>query len=487
MQKKFLNGLQQNVEVLRAYFNQSIDFYTKPISICGFSCCICMFEGLSSIERLWIMMLDILSKPEITPKNPEELFEFIMERTAIPMESKCAVGFEDARMRLTSGASLILIDGCTKGVVISTQSMQYRSVQEPSGEGNVRGAREGFTEPLRVNISLVRRLIRTGDLTIETMIVGARTKTEIAVLYHKTLTPAPLLKTVKERLEKIQIPFVFDSGYLAGFIQKSGFSFFQSVGYTERPDTAAAKICEGKIIVLVNGSPFAMVVPYFFNENFQSMDDYAEKAYFASFVRLLKYTAFIIAVLLPGTFVSIANFTPELLPPQLLYKIAAAEQATPLPLFLEALFVNFLLEIVREAGLRMPKPIGHSVSLVAALIVGDAAVNAGLLGTPVVIVAALTAISSFVVPSLYEPVTVLRILFILAGGLFGPVGIIALLFCALSSACNLQAFGLPFTAPIAPAAKSFLTDGLLRRSWSKLSQSNFSLKDLKRGAPHDKK
>lgn len=162
-----------------------------------------------------------------------------------------------------------------------------------------------------------------------------------------------------------------------------------------------------------------MIVPYFFNENFQSMDDYSEKAYFASLIRILKYSAFLIAVMLPGVFVSVANFTPELLPPELLYKVASAELATPLPLFMEALFVNFLLEIVREAGLRLPKPIGHSVSLVAALIVGDAAVSAGIVGTPVVIVAAMTAICTFVVPSLYEPITVLRILYILAGGSWG--------------------------------------------------------------------
>ena len=275
---------------------------------------------------------------------------------------------DDARAQLTAGTSVILIDGVDRALVVSTQSMQFRSVQEPSGENNIRGSREGFTELLRVNISLVRRLIRTDELMVETLTLGERTQTEIALLYNKDLVPAPLLRLVKERLRTTKIPFVFDSGYLAAFLQRSRFSFFQAVGYTERPDTASAKICEGKIIVIANGSPFAMIIPYFFNENFQSMDDYSEKAYFASLIRIFKYTAFFLAVMLPGVFVSVVNFTPELLPPQLLYKVASAEMATPLPLFLEAIFVNFLLEIVREAGLRLPKPIGHSVSLVAALI-----------------------------------------------------------------------------------------------------------------------
>ena len=184
------------------------------------------------------------------------------------------------------------------------------------------------------------------------------------------------------------------------------------------------------------------------------MDDYSEKAYFASLIRILKYSAFLIAVMLPGVFVSVANFTPELLPPELLYKVASAELATPLPLFMEALFVNFLLEIVREAGLRLPKPIGHSVSLVAALIVGDAAVSAGIVGTPVVIVAAMTAICTFVVPSLYEPITVLRILYIgrRPPGAFG-YRYAAVLYAA--GDVRYEFFRYPYTAPIAPGSSAF--------------------------------
>ena len=360
MEQTLTTSLLDNKLALKGLFGTATDFYTKDITLMGYPACICMFEGLSSIERLWIMMLDVLSKPDVQPETPEELFDYILTQTAIPLESKSVVCVEDARAQLTAGTSVILIDGVARGLVLSTQSMQFRSVQEPSGDGTVRGSREGFTEPLRVNISLMRRLIRSGELMVETMTVGEHTKTEIALLYNTQLVPKQMLSTVKRRLESVKLPFLFDTGYLAAFLQKSRFSFFQSVGYTERPDTACAKICEGKIIIMANGSPFAMIVPYFFNENFQSMDDYSEKAYFASLIRILKYSAFLIAVMLPGVFLSVANFTPELLPPELLYKVASAELATPLPLFMEALFVNFLLEIVREAGLRLPCGGDHS-------------------------------------------------------------------------------------------------------------------------------
>ena len=336
---------------------------------------------------------------------------------------------------------------------------------------------------LRVNICLVRRLVRTQTFMAETLTCGEKTQTELALLYDRKLVSQPLLAEIRRRASQAKLPFVFDTGYLAPFLQRGYFSFFQSVGYTERPDTAAAKICEGKIVLMANGSPFAMLIPYFFSENFSSMDDYSEKAYFATLVRCLKYAAFLIAVMLQGVFVSIANFTPELLPKEMLYKIAASEQATPLPLFLEAMLVTFLLEIVREAGLRLPKPIGHSVSLVAALIVGDAAVSAGLVGTPVVIVAALTAICTFVVPSLYEPITVLRLLFILTGGLLGPLGIAGMFFCMLVSASGMHAFGIPYLAPIAPSTGGFLRDGIIRLAWPSLAKKAFTVRDL----PQDEK
>lgn len=472
-------SLYRTKQGLKNMFGNSVDFYTKDIDIEGFQCCICMFENLSSIERLWIMMLDNLSNPKQKIKSPAALYDYITRNTAIPIEKIEVASFEDAQTQLTAGVSLILIDGFDKAIVISTQSMQFRSVQETSGEGNLRGSREGFTELLRVNISLIRRLIRTDELYVETMTLGEKTKTDIALCYNGKLCPQDFLSNVKNKLKTADIVMLLDTGYLAPHLQK-GFSFFSSVGYTERPDTACAKVCEGKLVILANGTPFALIVPYFFSENFQSMDDYSQKAYFASFIRTLKYFAFFLAIMLPGIFVSVANFTPELFPPQLLYRIAAAEQATPLPLFLEAVLMIILLEIVREAGLRLPKAIGHSVSLVAALIVGDAAVSAGIVGTPIVIVTALTAICTFVVPSLYEPITVLRILFVFAGGILGPIGIVGLFTVMLVNICGMENFGFAYTSPYFPFSKGAFSDGLFRAPLKSLSKNNFNISQIKK-------
>ena len=481
MTKPLGAALGRNIDCLQQMFGNSADLYTKPVQVLGIPCCLCMFEGLSTLERLWVVMLSMLNESHYQAKNGSDLFEYIQKNTDLPLENTPVEDFDALRVQLTAGTTVMLIEGCCKAVVLSTQNMQFRSVQEPSGEGDIRGSREGFTDLVRINISLLRRLVRTAQLTVKIFPLGQRTQTEVAVLYDRSLAQPGFVKQIEKKLKQVQLPVLFDSGYLAPFLQRGSFSFFQEVGYTERPVTAAAKICEGKVIVLVNGSPFAMIVPHFFNENFQSLDDYASKAYFASMIRLLKYAAFFLAVLLPGLFVSVAEYTPELFPPQLLYKVAAAQTATPLPLFLEMVLVIILLEIIREAGLRLPKPIGHSVSLVAALIVGDAATKAGILSTPVLIVAALTTISMFVIPALYEPATVLRILFVLAGGLFGPFGLLAMFFFMLISICGMNSFGLPYTAPLVPFSSGAVRDGLVRMPWQQLAKRPFDVNDLPGG------
>ena len=286
--KKPLNPiLQQNVDQLKQMFGNSIDLYAKKVQIMGIECCLCMFEGLSTIERLWVVMLDMLSEDNFVPQNGQDLFCHIQNETDLPLESSPVEDFDQLKLRLTSGATVMLIDGCCKAVVLSTQSMQFRSVQEPSGEGNVRGSHEGFCDLLRINISLIRRLVRKETLTIETLISGERTQTEVAIIYDRELASPQFVQAIRKKIAQIKIPVLFDTSYLAPFLQRGSFSFFQEVGYTERPVTACAKICEGKVVILVNGSPFAMILPYFFNEHFQSLDDYATKAYYASFIRVL--------------------------------------------------------------------------------------------------------------------------------------------------------------------------------------------------------
>ena len=268
---------------------------------------------------------------------------------------------------------------------------------------------------------------------------------------------------------------LLDSSYFVPWLLPSRARLFTPVSYTQRPAAASAKLCEGRIVVLVNGSPSAMVLPALFCENFECLDDYASTAVFASFLRVLNYASFYLTVFLPGAFVCLAVYLPELIPPQLLYKIEAAEKATPLPLFAEMLLVILLLEVIREAGLRMPQSLGHSVSLVAALILGDAAIATGLMSTPVIFVASITSIAVFVTPALYEPATLLRIGVVVAAGLAGPVGLAGAFFVLLLSLSGTGMLGVPYLAqhpfPQSPLAE----DGVIRRNYRYLSRKGFNI------------
>lgn len=247
---------------------------------------------------------------------------------------------------------------------------------------------------------------------------------------------------------------------------------------TERPDTLCAKVAEGRVGLLVDGTPYALIVPYLFAENFQSLDDYSHRPYFATFIRWLKYAAFALSILLPGLYVAVGSFHPELLPATILTSLVVSEETTPFPLMFEALAVFFIYEIVREAGLRMPQAVGHAVSIVGALVIGDAAVSAGIIGAPMVIVVAVTAISSFVVPSLYEPVTVLRFAFILIGGLSGVFGVVLALCAVIVNLCAVNPLGVPATSPATPFSLYPMRDVLFRWGWRTLAREDLRVQDL---------
>lgn len=481
MPKKLYPELSKNLSVFESIFGTSVDFYAKKIRIKNQDAAILMFDGITSVDKLWTIFLDAVSHSDpfrgegASPYSGEEIFDILMNRSSIPSESDPIVDFDAAIEKLTGGLAIVLIDGCSCGIAFSVQSMKYRSVSEPSAEGNIRGSREGFSDLLRVNISLLRRLIRTPDLAIEAEIADAATQTEYAVCYHKKRADKQMIAELKRRLKRAKPAVLLDSSYFIPWLCPAKLRLFTPAGYTERPAVAAAKICEGKAVVLVNGSPSAMIVPYLFSENFDSLDDYGGTAYFASFIRILKYFSFYLTILFPGTFVAAAVYTPELIPPAILYKIAAAEKATPLPLFAEMLLVIVLLEVIREAGLRMPQSLGNSVSLVAALIVGDAAISTGILSTPCIIVASVTSIAMFLTPSLYEPATVLRMLFLLAGGLAGPAGIAFGIVALAMSVSGIGLFGVSYTAQTLPFTHRSFRDGVIRKNYRLLSEQPYTI------------
>lgn len=470
--------LAENQAALDKLFGASADYYAKEISIYHCKGCIVLFDGMASLDSLWELLLDTASRQ--TPQQAHiwtgpEVYAHILQGSAIPAESTPVGDMTDLVRRLTAGMAVLLLEGCEQGIAFSVQGLKFRSVEEPAGEGNLRGSREGFADLLRVNLSLLRRLIRTGTLVQEVAQADTDARTEYAVCYCRDKADPAMVQKVKDTLAAAKPELLLDSSYFVPWLMSSPVRLFTPAGYTERPAVAAAKLCEGKIVVLVNGSPSALILPSLFRENFECLDDYASTAVFSSFLRVLKYGAFWLTVFLPGVFVCLAVYLPELIPPQLLYKIEAAEKATPLPLFAEMVLVILLLEIIREAGLRMPQSLGHSVSLVSALILGDAAIATGLMSTPVIFVASITSIAVFVTPSLYETATLLRLGVVLAAGLAGPVGLVGAFFAVLLSLSGTGVLGVPYLETHPFPQKPLAQDGIFRRSYRKLSQKPFNI------------
>lgn len=464
--------LNENLAALREKFGLSADFYSKTIELYGCKGAIVLFDGMASLESLWVLLLDAVSRrtPEAAPQDGRALFALLLHHSGLPAESKPVADFADLTMRLTAGMAVLLLDGCGQGIAFSVQGLKFRSVEEPSGEGSLRGSREGFADLLRVNLSLLRRLIRTDALVQEVAQAACPMQTEYALCYCRDKADPAAVARVRQALQKAKPALLLDSSYFLPWLFPTKLRLFAPVSYTERPAVAAAKLCEGKLVILVNGSPSALVLPSLFCENFDCLDDYATTAVFSSLVRLLKYGAFYLSIFLPGLFVCLAVYLPELIPPQLLFKIEAAEKATPLPLFAEMLLVIVILEIIREAGLRMPQTLGHAVSLVAALIVGDAAIAAGLMSTPVLLVAGVTSVSIFVTPALYEPATLLRLAVTLAAGLAGPVGLVGAALAVLFGLTGVSALGVPYLS-----GAVFSEDGVIRRNYRALSRRPFTI------------
>lgn len=474
------NSLVDNIINIREKFSNSSDFVMREIDITpNNKISLLLAEGMVDVSTVSEMISEPLLKHKFTKDTkPVDIYNFITNQSLLALDLKAIYSCEEVFTFIMSGFVVILIDGMNIAIALGAQGFQFRSISEPSSEVNERGSREGFTEPIRINLTMIRRRIKSHDLKFEMFSMGSISKTNVCMVYMQNLVSKKLLRDIRHRLRQVKIDVVLESGYIQPFLEGRPLSLFSDVGTTERPDTVCAKINEGRVVVLVDGTPFALVVPYMFNENFQSVDDYCHRPYYATFIRFLKYTAFTISILLPALYVAMGIYHPELLPYSLLFNIAASQLTTPFPLMFEALIIHLIYELMREAGLRLPRPVGHAVSIVGALVIGDAAVTAGLIGSPMVMIVAITAISSFVVPSLYESVVILRLGFIILGGTFGLFGIVLGILVVLNNMCTLSSYGVPYMTPVSPFSFKSLGDIFTRISWKKLQNKKNVIQDL---------
>ncbi|WP_242863244.1 spore germination protein [Caloranaerobacter ferrireducens] len=403
--------------------------------------------------------------------NKETIIDILKENLLSIGDLKIISDFKQTVDDILSGDTVIYIDGKTVAFKADTKGWESRGVEEPDTEAVVRGPREGFTETLRTNTALLRRKIRNPKLKFEMIKLGEQTNTEVCICYIKGIANPDIIETVKRRLEKIKIDAILESGYIEEFIEDEPFSLFPTVGNSEKPDVVAAKLLEGRIAILCDGTPFALTVPYLLIETIQASEDYYSRPYFASIARFARVLAFLGSVILPSFYVALISFHADVIPFKLLLSVSASREGLPTSAFTEALLMVLSFELLREAGVRMPRPIGQAVSIVGALVLGEAAVKAGLVSNLMIMVTALTAISSFVVPPMGGTIPILRVLFLIPANTLGFMGLFLSIFVVLIHLCSLRSFGVPYTSPFAPLDGMGLKDSIVRFPiWSMITR-----------------
>lgn len=473
-------NLLDNMTDFQGDFDHCSDFISREFTVAGRRAAVLMMDNMVEKVTLSDGVLTPLSHavPPSPQMSAEEEFVWIRDDVMSTIDIKEIFTFEESMTLLMSGFVLFLLDGADKALSIGLQGFPYRTIQEPNIETVLRGSREGFVEALRINMSMVRRRIKNPNLKFEIINIGKESKTDICVAYIKGVAADSVVAEVMRRLNKIGLHDVLASGNIQPFLQDHPYSIFSTVGTTERPDTLCGKLNEGRVGIIVDGTPVALLAPFLLIENFQNMDDYAVSFMYATFTRILKYLAFIISILLPALYVAVGSFHEELLPTQLLHTLAQSEAFLPFNMVFEAILMQAIYEILREAGLRLPKQFGFAITIVGALIVGQAAVSAGLIGAPMVIIVALTATTSLVVPSLYEPSIVLRFAFIILAGMTGLYTLTLGVAFVIIHLCSLKSYEIPFTAPLSPTELYSMRDVVFRAPMQVMVRKHAHIQDL---------
>ncbi|MEG1846375.1 MAG: spore germination protein [Oscillospiraceae bacterium] len=476
--KKVSKSINYNVNYVKSKLGESFDIVYKSSEIDGSKAMFIMADGMCNNLLVTQQVVRPVLENKNYPSDAGEKMKYIRDEVAAGIDQKETDELDEVIKNIVSGLVILFIDGVSFCECFGVQGFPKRSISDSKTEVQERGGHEAFIESFKDNVALIRKRIRSPYLRFEIEEVGKTSMTRICICYMEDRVSKDILKSVKKNIKKAELDVVLGTGYLRPFLDSDNTSIFSSVGTTERPDVACAEIAEGRVVVIIDGTPFALIAPYLFVENFHSMDDYNYRPFYATFCRGLRYISFFISMFLPGIYVAICTFHQEMLPTAMIYDMAVSESITPMPVMVEAIIIHIVYEIVREAGLRMPKEIGPAVSIVGALVIGDAAVNAGFIAAPMVIIVALTAISAFVVSKIHQPIAVLRFLFMIIGGYAGFYGLVLSFGAILINICSMGVYKTPFMAPIAPFSFGGLRDGFIRVSWKILGKREMQIQKM---------
>jgi len=464
------NNIEKNFKILNKMNGKSSDIVTRIIEKNSKKIGYIYLESVSSDDKI----SDFLNKGIISmdKKKPFDSFYDLIKNSIFNSKVKSIDTFEDMYYHLASGFTVILIDKCDKGIVVETRQKLDRGVTESTSETIVRGPKDSFTENHNMNLGLIRKRIKDPNLWYEEVKVGRRTKSKVCVAYIKDIVPNYKVQKILDTLNKIDIDAVIDTGYIRELLEKKQKSVFPKVLSTERPDLACTSLLNGKIVILVENSPFVIILPAVLTDFFKSPEDNYQKPFNVSFTRLLRTICFILALFTPALYIALMTFNQEIIPDQLLISVAIQRDGVPFPTAIEVLIFVITFEVLREADVHTPSFSGGAMSIVGALILGDAAVAAGIVSPIVIIVVAITSISELVFYDIdmIDAIREWRILFILASTFMGLIGFVAMFIIFIAKLASLECLGTPYLTPFSPLNIRSLKDSIIRVSRKKLKE-----------------
>lgn len=471
------SSLKAKIDFIQQELGNSKDLNIQKMNLPGglgsARICLVFYCSLTDKEKTRDMSFEIdkLSRSIRGIGNRMESYFEMLQNTPL-CGSTVSIGEdpEDMLQEILEGHTVILLDGISSFLSYNTYGPKGRSIEEPTSQTVIRGPKEGFTEQIESNLSQIRRRIRNKALRVESYKLGSVSKTNVALLYIETIAKESTIREARKRLNQIQIDSILESEYVEELIRDNPNSLFPTIYNTERPDAVCASLLEGKIAILVDGTPYVLTAPTTFLEFFVSSEDHYHHPAEAALFRFVRLLSMILTVLVPGSYIALTTFDQELIPTPLLLNIAAQREGVPLPTFIEAILMEITFEVLREAGIRMPRAIGPAISIVGALVLGQAAVQAGFVSAAMVIVVSITAIASFCIPntSMADSLRIIRFMFMIFAAFIGLYGIFIGLIGLVLHLCSLKSFGVPYMAPLAPVFPGKNTDSVIRAPlWKK--------------------
>jgi spore germination protein KA len=464
----FTNSLTNNVQLIKAIFSDDdtvmTRFFESEKSRCRF--CVIYLLGMVKIN----ILNDNIIKPMMNfsceaDLRATDLASLIINKILPCGSVKKTDNTREVIDALTYGSSLLLVDDCREGIIIASAGWDAREIEEPPSETVIKGPREGFNESLVTNLTLIRRRLRTEELKFKFREIGERTRTKICICYLEGIARPEILEELEKRLDQINIDGVLDSQYIEEYIQDEPFSPFKTIGYTERPDTVAGKLLEGRIAIVCDGTTGVLTLPFLFLEYFQPNEDYYQNYLFSSLNRLLRILGFFLTTSVPAIYVALITYHQEMLPTDLLISIYQAREGIPLPTTLEAIGLGLGFQLLREAGIRLPKPLGLTISFIGALVIGQSIVGANFVSAPIIIVTVITAITGLSLPLMAGAQEFVRLIFIIVSSILGLYGYIFSAIALLLHFAAMKSFGVPYLTAVIMDKAFQIEDTAVRTPW----------------------